>query len=653
MNTMSTSRPLAALASILALVATVLAGAAAAPAHAADPTSADTTTADPVAATPTSQFCSGSAYVRKTLASGTTWEMCWRVENAKGLVLSKVAVQGRDDPAPRLVLDSIAPTNMDVPYDVGTTEFDDMVMFGFGTNASTMTEAECPQGEIRKFTLTSEYWFGGWSEQDRPTLCLREVGTGLAYRSSWWSDGVNLTAQGSALQVSMESAIGNYEYETRYLFNDNGTIDVGMGATGEIGPTIWADRVSGLNAESYGWPIGTGQKDYASSHYHSAVWRVDFGIDGKNDQQVEQTDTVWTKKRGPQSALLRTDRTRIGTESLLNPAKRRSWRVFSPSSLNADGHPRGYEILFGKQDSYDPNPSLRNALGLTSAKDCEQYGDRNISYVCNGRSLVDYANGESLTDPVAWVNVGFHHIVRDEDQSPMPTHWQGFSLVPRGFWAQSPLTPTSRRGFNGRLAEGGPDRPAGRPTTTTLSLSTTSLTPGVVPKGTVKVVSEAARVVGVVTVYDGENEILETVMRDSDNGVIPVELPKLALGNHTLTAYFSGSDTAAASTSLPVVASVSRYASTTAATLASSSVTTTQQAVLNVKVTSSVEPVGFLVVSDGTRTLATQKLPVGANGTAQITLPRQARGTYALTVSYQGNGDVGDSTSPTRTLTVR
>lgn len=651
--TRTTSRSRGLLVAIVALAAAaaalpaqaVAAGSGPAPARSVV-AQAQPAAADPVAATPTSQFCSGSALIRKTLANGTTWEMCWRIENAKGLVLSKVAVQAPGDAAPRIVLDSLASTNMDVPYDVGTTEFDDMVQFGFGQNASTMTEAECPSGEIRNFTLTSAFWFGGWSQTDRPTLCLREIDTGLAYRSSWWTDGVNLTAQGSALQLSFESAIGNYEYETNYKFHDNGTIDAAMGATGEIAQTVWSDRISGLDPAAYGWPVGSGQKDFASSHYHSAVWRVDFGIDGTNDQKVEQYDTVWTKKRGRQSALLRTDRTQIGTESLLNPAKRRMWRVYSPSSLNADGHTRGYEILFDKTDPYEPNPSLRNALGFTSYKACEQYGDRNIDYTCNGLSLADYANGEALNDPVAWVNVGFHHIVRDEDQSPMPTHWQGFSLVPRGFWAQSPITPAARRGWNGRLSDSGPSGTEGVATSTALTLDSTSLTPGTVPRGTVKVTTNAPRAVGVVTIYDGTTEILETVMRDSDNGQVRVELPKLALGTHSLTAYFAGSDTAAPSTSPPVTASVARYTSTTAATLASSSVSTSQQPVLNVRVSSAAEPVGFLVVRDGSgRILATQKLPAGAGGVAQVRLPAQARGTYTLTTSYQGNGDVGDSTS--------
>ncbi|AZS43714.1 hypothetical protein BWL13_01280 [Microbacterium oleivorans] len=42
-----------------------------------------------------------------------------------------------------------------------------------------------------------------------------------------------------------------------------------------------------------------------------------------------------------------------------------------------------------------------------------------------------FANAQALEDPVLWVQVGFHHIPRDEDQPVMNEHWQGFALQPR------------------------------------------------------------------------------------------------------------------------------------------------------------------------------------------------------------------------------
>jgi primary-amine oxidase len=48
---------------------------------------------------------------------------------------------------------------------------------------------------------------------------------------------------------------------------------------------------------------------------------------------------------------------------------------------------------------------------------------------------------QTLTHPVVWVNIAFHHMARDEDQQPMPVHWQVFSIAARDVTAMNPLTP--------------------------------------------------------------------------------------------------------------------------------------------------------------------------------------------------------------------
>ncbi|HEY5835641.1 hypothetical protein [Streptomyces sp.] len=47
--------------------------------------------------------------------------------------------------------------------------------------------------------------------------------------------------------------------------------------------------------------------------------------------------------------------------------------------------------------------------------------------------------GQKPTDPVMRVSADLHHVPRDEDQDPTPTHGQGFSVVPRNITATSRL----------------------------------------------------------------------------------------------------------------------------------------------------------------------------------------------------------------------
>ncbi|GHD12493.1 copper amine oxidase [Zhihengliuella salsuginis] len=73
-----------------------------------------------------------------------------------------------------------------------------------------------------------------------------------------------------------------------------------------------------------------------------------------------------------------------------------------------------------------------------------------------GRGVLDFVEEgqeEELADVVSWVAVGFHHVPRDEDQSPMEMHWQGFSLLPRDLNAQRPGVPEGREHLNGRPDE--------------------------------------------------------------------------------------------------------------------------------------------------------------------------------------------------------
>ncbi|GAA2874076.1 hypothetical protein Acy02nite_32020 [Actinoplanes cyaneus] len=519
----------------------------------------------PAHAEATSAYCSGDSFVSRKLAAGTTWQFCWHIDDFKGLVLDKVAFRGTRDAAPIPVLNSIAPVQMQVPYDIGTAEFEDLIGFGFGRHASDMTRAECPGGQIitthRAYTDVN----GRWVEKNQPVLCVREMRKGLAYRSKWHTTTGRplVTAQGTVLALSFMSAVGNYEYETGYQFADSGQIDVGMGATGEINPSIWTDQADGRKASNYGWPVGSGNRDYSGSHYHSAVWRVDFGIGGRADLKVEQSDTAWTGKRGAQSAVLVTGRKTIGRESFVNTADRREWRVYSPGSRNADGHPRGYDIVFGRNDTYPAHPSLRNALTFTRRRTCEQLPMYNNDVSCANETLMDYANGEVLANPIAWVNVGFHHIVRDEDQSPMPVHWQGFTLYPHDFSAQSPITPPARAGRNGFVATENEQARAVTPirgSTTTIRLSRSTVVAGSRPVVAVRVrPSDAGQIAaGVLTVRDGDRTLVVSDIRKIDHGSRSIRLPVLPPGKHTITVAYGGSAQVGTSTSAAAILTVTQ-----------------------------------------------------------------------------------------------
>ncbi len=396
----------------------------------------------------------GSAEVTHTLANGSAWRMCARIDSIKGLVLEQVqfrpATGDREYQGWLPVIDSLYLAQLVVPYDTGVAAFNDVTGYGFGdAQLLAQTDQTCP-GQTMPIEQ-SFLWGPELVERTIPGICLDEVSTGLGWDSKedYNADAAQYSQQGRALEVSSITKISWYEYQQKVTLTDQGTITVGLGATGDLAPL----DIFFTEDPSTGWPIGPeGQESTAgraASHWHNAVYRVDFGI-GSGPQQVQQWDYTQPDPDDP----IRLE----GTGTIENdafqadddPDPQTWWRVLNPTSLNPDGHPRSYEISNDSiQNPYDP--LTRPKVSFTNSHPCQEYASDNLNAGCPGLSVPDYVAAETapLTDPVAWVSVGFHHIDRDEDQSPMPTHWQEFSLIPRDLLAQQATTPIERSCVNG------------------------------------------------------------------------------------------------------------------------------------------------------------------------------------------------------------
>jgi primary-amine oxidase len=410
----------------------------------------------PVAAqaAPAATPCGESAMVKETLPNGTTWQLCWRINDKAGLVLDHVSVATKRYPAAVQVLDSIRLAQLNVPYDTGDTEYNDLTAIGLGSyGLETLTGDDCKGGSIR---LGSD---GSSDPKQRKVLCVSAEPRGLAYRlhEQEWDDSTDqpkdtiYSKQGHDLVLRTISKLGWYEYVTEYRLHDDGQISARLGATGDLAPSEYS-------IADNGWPLGKAAKDYSTMHYHNAFWRVDFNIAGKGGEKVEQYDTT-TAGRGSVTAKLKTKRTAIPTEGTFTKVNQRWWRVVSPTSKNVDGHQRSYELATGADDRYEGHPETKPDVTFSQKSPCEKWASDNASdpeCPLNKKTIVDFVKDkQKLTDPVMWVRVGFHHVPRDEDQSPMPMHWQGFDLIPRDFTEMNPLTPAGREGQNGNHSQDG------------------------------------------------------------------------------------------------------------------------------------------------------------------------------------------------------
>ncbi len=376
--------------------------------------------------------------------------MCWSVHEDFGLVLSDITFTPAGGEAIPVIA-SLSIAQLEVPYDHGETTTEDITEAGFGGgHMLTLTDTHCV-GEV----LAAEIPYVGEGEVGaspvRDVLCSDVVDAGVAYTSN--DTGQTQAARRSEWQLSTLSRVSWYEYISLYTFGDDGSIRPSLGATGNLSPVDYTDS-------DHGWPVGEGDDDHAASHSHNAVWRIHWSLGG-GDLAVQQYDASPTGVYGPKSEVVDGSLADLDHPTTAEWVDRRWWRVLAPEILNADGHPISYQIDLEYTDTFtftsDAHTHGSDAgydVAFTNASTCELFATSNPGDC--GDSVLDYvadSSTEQLSDVVSWVAVGFHHVARDEDQGPMDSHWQGFTLLPRDLTAQRINPPEGYADLNGEPGE--------------------------------------------------------------------------------------------------------------------------------------------------------------------------------------------------------
>ncbi|WP_329085394.1 copper amine oxidase [Streptosporangium sp. NBC_01469] len=363
-------------------------------------------TAPGTGARPPAAPCNAPYRVDKTLPNGARWQLCWEMRNVEGLTLTRIVYTPRGQ-RPITVLRSTSLAQIHVPYDKGQPRYHDIGSLGY--TAIPLRAADCPLGERRE-----------------QFVCVTTRARGHAHLKSV-PDQLNMTAQGRDLVVFAAFQVGWYTYLAEWAFSDDGAITPRVGATGSL--------AGFATTPEHGWPIGVGDSGFEASHTHNIFWRLDFDVAGRADDVVEQYDFS-----GSGTASRKIERTAFAAEARAVSRPMRWWRVVDRKVRNADGHRVSWEINNSDSAQYRgpaDEAFTRADLYVTDYRSCERLATVNPAPRC-ARSVDRYANGERLADPVLWVNVGYHHVPRDEDADPMPSHWQGFRITPRDVTARNP-----------------------------------------------------------------------------------------------------------------------------------------------------------------------------------------------------------------------
>lgn len=383
----------------------------------------------------------------QTMSSGSTWSMCFSVHDKRGMILSDIHFAPVDE-EPEQLIHEMSLAQMEVPYDDGERLTSDITAAGFGGTAMhSLTETECTGEKISVpvANIGDGSEFGDSPERD--VLCSETADSGLSYRSH--AEGELTVARGDEWRLSTISKVGWYEYISEYVFGSDGSIRPALGATGDLSPVDYTD-------EDHGWPIGDGEADYAASHAHNVVWRVHWGLGEDENLDVEQYDAEDTGDMGSESPIVEGSLVDVDEPSSHEGDDRRWWRVLAPETLNEEDRPISYEINLGRSDSFtfvdDEEHHGDDAgydIAFTNYDECEEFATENRGDC--GRGVPEYIDDddEPLDDVVSWVAVGYHHVPRDEDQSPMELHWQSFLMNPRDLTATRADVPPGREGISG------------------------------------------------------------------------------------------------------------------------------------------------------------------------------------------------------------
>lgn len=406
-----------------------------------------------------SQPMGPSFHIRNGEISWQNWHFRFRIDPRVGPVLNLVRFE--DGGRLRSVMYEGSLSELFVPYMDPSNGWNDRVFVDAGEFYAAVgvlqplrPGLDCPANAA---------YFDGVSvgEHGAPKLssqvvCLFErTGNDPAWRHF---EGNNVYGRPSRELVLRSAAvIGNYDYLVDWRFEQEGTIDVAVGATGVIETKASSEKgASGhMDMPEYGQFVA--ENLIGVNHDHFFSFRLDMDVDGPANsfmaarivQQTLPSDpmrkSIWAVK----SSVATHEKDAIMDIHLDAPSM---WLFINPNVKGPLGYPTGYEVMPGATAKSllapdDPPQKLgafsAHQFWVTPNNDSERYAAGvypTSSKGDDGLAVWTKANRSiENTDVVGWYTLGFHHMPRVEDWPVMPTMWHHFQIRPFNFFSANPV----------------------------------------------------------------------------------------------------------------------------------------------------------------------------------------------------------------------
>jgi primary-amine oxidase len=386
------------------------------------------------------------------------WRFQFRIDRRVGPIISNVGYADGD--AQRSILYEASLSEIFVPY-MDPSEawyhwtFIDAGELGDGFGSVLEPGEDCPENAVY---FEQVYANGHGIPQRRPrAACLFERYSGGI---AWRHEGMSGTESRKARELVLRSigVYGNYDYVFDWVFQQNGSIRVAVGATGIDNVKAVTSRTAAEDREgkdsTYGRFIG--ENTVGVDHDHYFCFRLDFDIDGTANSFVRDKFSV--EREPPQNPRRSVWVVKQVVSQTEQQAKLRMtmdhpeiWRIINPHVKSPLGYPVGYEIMPGDNAASlllaEDFPQRRAGftdyqLWVTPYRENERYAAGDYPVQSKGG---DGLPGWTLanrpienTDIVVWYTLGFHHVPHSEDWPVLPTMWHQFELHPVNFFARNP-----------------------------------------------------------------------------------------------------------------------------------------------------------------------------------------------------------------------
>ena len=403
-----------------------------------------------------------SFQVKGYVVTWDMWKFHYRIDKRPGIILDSVEVN--DGGRMRSILYEAHLSEVFVPYmnpDQGWywRTYMDSGEYGFGVFLSPLKPGvDCPRNAVlQNATLAGD---DGEPYPTPPVVCIFERNIGdPAWRHYEVFAEAHEGRPATELVVRTASEVGNYDYLIDYIFQQDGTLRIAVGATG-------LDAVQGAAAKSMSDPSAEQDTQYGSliapnlvapNHDHYFNFRLDFDIDGTaNDfmkaKLVSETGAEGWPRRSLWKVAHEMPKTESAATSKLNPAAPAMYHIVNHSVKSAlDHHPSymlspGGSYIYGQLSLDDPpvhrNAYIDNHVWVTPYDRDELYAGGKFAMQSDGSdTLAQWVKQDRSienTDIVLWYTAGIHHVPRMEDWPVMPTHWSTVKLMPFNFFSHNP-----------------------------------------------------------------------------------------------------------------------------------------------------------------------------------------------------------------------